>query len=197
MKEKINRNKMYTFLIQEAINKAAELHRGQVRKGGGLPYIVHPFSAAMILLDYTNDDNIIAAGLLHDVLEDVEDYNFKDLKRDFGEKIATIVKEGSQEGQDLGKENWRERKESYLRHLGNASHEAMMVCAADKIHNLISLIEAYKKRGKEVFKKFNAPINEKMEFYGKVLEILQRRLDNKIVQEFSSVYQKAENILRE
>ncbi len=123
--------------IQKAINKAAELHKNQTRKGIELPYIVHPFSVAMIILGYTNDENIIAAGLLHDVLEDAKDYNFKDLKKDFGEKIATIVKEVSQDGPNLGRENWQERKESYLRHLRSASYEALMICAAGKVHKSV------------------------------------------------------------
>ena len=50
---------MYTSHIQKAINKAADLHRGQIRKGDGLPYIVHPFSVALILSNYTDDEDII------------------------------------------------------------------------------------------------------------------------------------------
>jgi len=167
--EESSHYKMYTSYIQKAISKAADLHRGQIRKGDGLPYIVHPFSVALILLNYTDDEDIIIAGL----------------------KVARIVREVSEEGEDLGKENWEERKQKYLSHLENTSLEAMMVCCADKIHNLISLIEAYNKQGRKVFESFNAPIEKKMEFYGKVLEILQRKLDNKIVERFSSVYKKA------
>jgi len=185
---------MYTSYIQKAINKAADLHRGQIRKGDGLPYIVHPFSVALILSNYTDDEDIIIAGLLHDVLEDVENYNFEDLKKDFGEKVARIVREVSEEGEDLGSKNWKERKQKYLSHLENASFEALMICAADKIHNLISLIEAYNKQGRKVFENFNAPIEKKMEFYEKVLEILQRKLDNKIVERFASVYKKARDV---
>ena len=192
--EESSHYKMYTSYIQKAINKAADLHRGQTRKGDGLPYIVHPFSVAWILSNYTNDEDIIAAGLLHDVLEDVEGYEYEDLKRDFGEKIANIVREVSEEGEDLGSKNWEERKQKYLSHLENASFEALMICAADKIHNLISLIEGYNKQGRKVFEKFNAPIEKKMEFYGKVLEILQRKLDNKIVERFASVYKEARDV---
>ena len=138
--------------IQKAINRAAELHRKQIRKGDGLPYIVHPFSVAWILSDYTTDEDIIVAGLLHDVLEDVRGYNYEDLKRDFGEKIAKIVREVSEEKENLGKNNWKERKRKYLQHLKTANFEAKMICAADKIHNLSSLIEAYRKLGKNHLK---------------------------------------------
>lgn len=185
---------MYNVLIQKAINKATELYNGKVRKGDGLPYIVHPFSVVLILLDYTDDENIIVAGLLHDVLEDVSGYSEFDMERDFGKKITQIVKEVSEE-ENLGRENWKERKQGYLAHLQNASYEAMMVCAADKIHNLRSLIDAYQKYGKKIFKEFNASMEEKLDFYGKVLEILERKLQNDIVKELKNVYKTAKTIL--
>ena len=148
-----------------------------------------------ILSSYTNDEDIIATGLLHDVLEDVEGYEYEDLKRDFGKKIANIMREASEEGQDLGNKNWKERKQKYFLHLDKASFEAMMVCCTGKIHNLISLIETYNKQGRKVFENFNAPVEKKIEFYGKVLEILKRRLDNEIIEEFSRVYREAESII--
>ena len=84
--------------IQKAINMASQLHIGQTRKGGpDLPFIVHPFSVAWILANYTDNEDIIVAGLLHDVLEDVRGYKFDNLKNDFGEKIAKIVKEVSED----------------------------------------------------------------------------------------------------
>jgi (p)ppGpp synthase/HD superfamily hydrolase len=79
--------------IQQAINLVSRLHAGQVRKGDdNLPYISHPNSVAWILSNYTNDEDIIVSGLLHDVLEDVKGYYYDDMVRDFGEKIAQIVK---------------------------------------------------------------------------------------------------------
>jgi len=186
--------------IQKAINKASILHDGQRRKGNNLPYIVHPFSVAFILSIYTDDEDIIAAGLLHDVLEDVKGYYFKDLKKDFGSRISKIVKEISEDKDPNIKEDkkatWQTRKEKYLSHLKNASYEAMMVCCADKIHNLHSLIEAYKEQGDELWKKFNASLDKKLWFYEEILRILKEKLDNEIVKDFEKVYLKAKKLFK-
>lgn len=128
--------------IQKAIYKASVLHKGQKRKVEDLPFVTHLFSVAFILSNYTDNENIIVAGLLHDALEDVKAYYFKDLEKDFGERVTKIVKEVSEDKDPNIEENkkatWQRRKEGYLSHLKNASYEAMMVCCADKIHNLRS-----------------------------------------------------------
>ena len=187
--------------IQKAINIASEKHLGQVRKADGLPYIVHPFAVAWILSNYTGNEDVIVAGLLHDVLEDVESYKFDDLKNDLGGKVANIVRELSEEREPSveidAKATWRTRKKQYLERLQSASVEALMVCAADKIHNLLSIIDAYEKFGNPVWAKFDSPINKKMHFYGEVLKLLEQRLDNGIVIELTKTYTETKNKLVE
>ena len=116
--------------IQKAINIASSLHFGQVRKIDGLPFIVHPFSVSIILLNYTSSEEIIIAGLLHDVLEDVKGYFSQDIIRDFGDNIAKIVQEVSEDKnpnlQEDEKATWKSRKEKYIAYLTNASMEALM-----------------------------------------------------------------------
>jgi (p)ppGpp synthase/HD superfamily hydrolase len=184
-----------TPTIQKAINLAAYLHFGQSRRGIERPYIVHPFSVAIILSQYTKNENIIAAGLMHDVLEDVEGYNYADLKKDFGSKIAKIVKEVSEDRDpdDAAnpKSTWDLRKIKYLKNLANDSRAGMMVTAADKIHNLQSMMEAYQERREKLWEKFNAPLEKKLWFYGEVLIILKKRLNNKIVKELEKTYKQA------
>lgn len=182
--------------IQKAINRAAVLHHSQIRKGDGLPYIVHPVAVGFILANYTNDEDVVCAGFLHDVLEDVPraDYSEEKFVEDFGENVLEIVK-GVSEDKDpeISKEEeratWRVRKEKYLIHLKNDSPEAMMVCAADKIHNLSALTLAFEKDGMAVFDNFNTTIEEKMWFYGQVVEIIKEKLGGEISQELEDVYQ--------
>jgi (p)ppGpp synthase/HD superfamily hydrolase len=57
-------------LINNALIIAAKIHKDQTRKGTDIPYIVHPFEVALILQENGADEDMIAAGLLHDVLED-------------------------------------------------------------------------------------------------------------------------------
>ena len=78
-----------TELLDKAYKKAEELHQGQKRKSGE-PYIIHPMAVGKILADLGMDDHTIAAGLLHDVVEDTS-YTIDDLRKDFGDDIAVMV----------------------------------------------------------------------------------------------------------
>lgn len=189
-----------TQKIQQAINLASRLHLGQVRKGdSGLPYISHPFSVAWILSSYTEDEDIIVGGILHDVLEDVKGYYYDDMVRDFGERVAQIV-QGVSEDKDPNVESderatWEERKIKYLAGLEHDSDESLMVCAADKIHNLQSMIDAYKEKGEALWENFNSPKEKKLWLYQEILKFMKGRLNNPIVNELEEVYDRAEKIL--
>ncbi len=164
--------------IQKAINIATKLHQGQMRKAGELPYIVHPFSVAWILSEYTDDEDVIAAAFLHDVLEDVPGYYAEDMTRDFGERVTKIV-QGVSEDKDPNTEEeapWLERKEKYLIRLNAAGDESVMISAADKIHNLTAMYDAYKEIGPALWDRFNAPSDKKIWFYKEVFKIVERRL---------------------
>jgi len=186
---------LLTSKIQKAINMAAEKHLNQKRKNTGYPFVVHPFSVGFILSEFTNDEDIIAAGLLHDVLEDAENYTFLDMKNDFGLRVAEIVKESSEEKYPKGikdkKITWETRKKQKLRQLKNASKEALMVSAADKIHNLKSIIRNYGKQGEKIWTKFNAPPEKKYWYYKEAVGIITKRLDGKISRDLEKIYNEA------
>lgn len=188
-----------TSKIQKAIIGASVLHADQKRKGDDLPYIIHPYSVAFILSNYTDDEDVIVAGLLHDTLEDVPEYGAEDLIKDFGQRVYEIVKEVSEDkdpndSKEKEKASWQERKEKYIANLKNDSEDALMVSCADKIHNLTSMINAYKDQGEEFWKNFNAPKDKILWFYGEVLKIMEERLKNDIVIELKNVYKKASGI---
>lgn len=186
--------------IQQAINLASRLHLEQTRKGDdGLPYISHPFSVAWILNNYTKDEDVLIGGLLHDVLEDVKGYYYDDLVKDFGERVAQIV-QGVSEDKDPNiesddKATWEIRKLKYLKGLEHDSDEALMVCCADKIHNLQSMIDAYEEKGEELWTHFNSPKEKKLWLYKEILEFMKKRLDNPIVSELEEIYGQAEKSL--
>ncbi len=184
--------------IEKAINVSAFSHREQFRRDGGLPYIVHPFSVAVILSEYTEDEDVIAAGLLHDVIEDCG-YSAAQLTKEFGRRVSGFVVEVSEDvalKDKLGeKGSWEERKEKYLEHMKEATPEAMLVCAADKIHNLRSLVSAYKSEGAEILEKFNSSSDRKLWFYGEVLRILSKRLDSPIVADLEKAFSQAKKLI--
>jgi predicted RNA-binding protein with PUA-like domain/5'-deoxynucleotidase YfbR-like HD superfamily hydrolase len=190
-----------TDKIKYALDRATELHEGQKRIGSGLPYIVHPYSVASILSEYTGDEDVLAAALLHDVLEDVSGYTAEDMELEFGPKVTSIVLEVTEEkdpeaGEEELRATWEKRKEGYLSSLRTASQEALMVAAADKIHNLWSILDEYEQWGDDLWGQFRTPSDKKLWFFEEVLKVLQERLKNPIVQEFEALYVEARNLFR-
>lgn len=186
--------------IQKAKETATRLHERQFRKDKITPFIVHPSGVATLLEKYTDDEDIICAGWLHDTLEDVIGYNYEQLEKDFGEKVAEIVKEVSEDkdpsdSPEKSIATWRERKLKYMNLIKNDSHEAVMVSCADKIHNLRSLIELYKKEGDEMWGHFNAPepkVESEMWYYLEMLDIFKNRINNDIIKEYEKVIKEAQ-----
>lgn len=178
-----------TKRIQKAIDKACRLHLNQIRKADeSLPYISHPFSVAWILSGCTDDEDTIIAGLLHDVLEDVPGYCPGDLARDFGANVAGIVGELTEDKDpnvpEDGRTTWKRRKETFLRRLEQGSQKALLICAADKMHNLQSMVESHGEQGDDVWKKFNASPDQILWFYGEVLKVMEKRLHDDIVRDY-------------
>ena len=167
--------------IQKAIYIATHQHRDQKRKMNGIPYIVHPFSVAWLLAEQTKDEDVIAAALLHDVLEDTDGYGYNDIVRDFGERVAKIVNEVTEEtGLD-----WQERKEKYIENLKNASEEALMLATADKIHNLSAIREEILETGIMPWGIHFKSFDEVSWFYDSVFAVMENRLKNKaLLEEF-------------
>lgn len=177
---------IFTKKIQKAINISSRLHKHHIRAGTNLPYIVHPYSVALILSSYDESEDVICAGLLHDVLEDAPDYTYENMVSDFGDKIAQIVmwvteNKRFDQNNNLVKESWNDRKASYLNNIQNAPREALMVSSADTIQNLNSLLETYEVCGDNMWLLFNASMEQKMRFYMELIEIISERLDSSIV----------------
>jgi len=159
----------FTPKMQKAINIATALHDGQKRKADGLPYIVHPFAIALILRNYTENEDVIIAGILHDTVEDTG-YTKEEMEKDFGSHVTSIVADLTELPKTY---SWQERKDSYLEHLKTTSHESKLVCAADKLHNLQSMRDALEKFGEKALENFKAPAYEKLWFYEECLEIFK------------------------
>lgn len=180
--------------LQKAINLASVLHAGQMRKDDSrLPYNSHLWSVTMILLKHTKNEDILVAGIMHDAVEAVKGYKYEDLARDFDWGIANLVRDISEfKNQQTDKRTtWLDRKMAYLKKLETARHESLMVCAADKIHNLRSMIANYEILGDELWEKFDTSIEQKLWFYEAVCKILQKKLKRKIVTELVQVIDEA------
>lgn len=147
-------------MIDKAIQFAVVAHEGQYRKGTNIPYIVHPVSVGFLLQNIGCDEEVIAAGLLHDTVEDT-DTELDDIQREFGERVASLVLSASEPDKTL---TWEERKSHTIESLKQAGEDTLVITLADKIHNLRTLFLEWQQNGEEVWKKFNRG-REKQKWY--------------------------------
>ncbi|TFZ39542.1 bifunctional (p)ppGpp synthetase/guanosine-3',5'-bis(diphosphate) 3'-pyrophosphohydrolase [Soehngenia longivitae] len=136
-------------LIIRVYNFAEAAHQGQVRNSGE-KYFIHPFQVAMILADLNMDTATIAAGLLHDVIEDTE-YTYEDIKKEFGEEIADLV-EGVTKLKKLEYKTKQENQAENLRKMVIAMAKdirVIIIKLADRLHNMRTLEYMTEKKKKE------------------------------------------------
>ena len=162
-------------LIQKAIQFAAEAHKGDFRKGNHLPYIVHPMEVMGLVRRMTDDCEVIAAGALHDVVEDTP-YTVDDIRERFGDRVAKLVDlESENKRPDRPKsETWRIRKEESLLHDKDAPIEAKYIMLADKLSNMRATLRDFQKDGHKIWQKFNMKDEAQQEWYYRtVAEVLK------------------------
>lgn len=167
----------------KALDIATYAHNGQFRKGSDkLPYIVHPIEVAAILAEHSATSAAVIAGLLHDVLEDVDAtvYGEQDMRRDFGEHITELVKTVSKPNKQAG--DWLHRNQVYLGQIAITPHvEALEVCAADKLSNINATLSDHAVLGEELWPRFNAGKDQQKWWYGAVSDVLQTRIPDNMV----------------
>ncbi len=129
--------------INRAYKFAKEKHEGQVRKYSGLPYIIHPIEVATLVSLVTEDEEVIMAALLHDVVEDT-DTTLSDISRLFGIEIADLVWDLTCVSA-LSGGNRAKRKKIDRDHTAQACNRAKTIKIADLICNTRSIIREDKK----------------------------------------------------
>ncbi|MBE4907319.1 HD domain-containing protein [Bacillus luteolus] len=155
-------------LIDKAIVIAAKAHAGQTRKLTDIPYITHPFAVGMLLQKEKCSDEIIAAGILHDTVEDT-DVTYEDLTNLFGSKVTSLVRAASEQDKSL---SWEERKKHTIEHLKNAELDEIKVIVADKLHNLKSIKEDIETNGEDVWNRFNRGKSQQHWYYSSIVKVL-------------------------
>ncbi len=155
-------------IIEKALQIASAAHENQYRKQTKIPYITHPAAVGMILLKAGYSEEIIAAGILHDTVEDTA-VSLEDIKRIFGFKIAEIVEGCSEPDKSLF---WEERKEHTIHFLKTAPEEVRVVACADKLHNVKSIIRDYEKYGETVWTRFKRGKDQQEWYYRNIIESL-------------------------
>ncbi len=172
-----------------ALQFANEIHRSQVRKGLGAPYISHLMAVCALVLEYGGDETQAISALLHDSAEDCGGRPMLETVRVlFGEDVAKIV-ESCTDTFDNPKPVWQPRKEAYLASMAGKPPSAKLVACADKLHNLghtlrdieIEGIAAWKNRMKETP---NGAAEKQVWYYLGCLNALSNSWTNPILAEY-------------
>lgn len=159
------------MVICSALAFANEAHMGQTRKGTNIPYITHPVAVMDVMGGMglaSTDPNLVAAGLLHDVVEDT-DVTLEEIREKFGDDVAALV---ASHTEDKGL-SWNVRKQQLIDELETGDDRFKMLIMADATANLRSLERDVCSEGETVWTRFNAPKEKQRWYYTNVVEGLK------------------------
>ena len=167
-------------LVSEASVFATKAHDGMRRKKSQSPYILHPMEAAVIVGTMTDDQNLIAAAALHDVVEDAG-VTLAEIEERFGKRVRELVgAETEDKREHLPPEaTWRVRKEESLEVLRNTDDlDVMMVWLGDKLANMRAIYRDFKVEGVEIWQRFNQKDESEQAWYYRSIYQLTQRLSH-------------------
>lgn len=152
--------------IETAILFALEAHSGAFRKGSSIPYILHPLEAAAIASSITDDEDVIAAAVLHDVIEDTQ-FGKEDIRARFGDRVLRLVLSDTENKRNErpAEETWKIRKQETLERLEFARDDELIVIFSDKLANLRAIWNDYLLIGEALWNRFAQPNPEEQLWY--------------------------------
>lgn len=176
-----------TSILTQAIAYAAKAHEGQLRKGGRLPYIVHPMETVAIAATMTDDIEVLAAAALHDVVEDCGATELELHKR-FGQRVAWLVMRQTEQKEPDAQASWQRRKLKTINRLRAASREDMILTLADKLSNLRAIERDLRAKGSAVWQTLNQT-NPSMQYwyYASIAESLKPLEDTDAYREYAAL----------
>ena len=177
-------------LVSEAISFAVKAHDGMRRKKSEAPYILHPMEAAVIVGAMTDDQNLIAAAVLHDVVEDT-DVTIDEIEARFGKRVRELVESETEDKRDhLPPEaTWRIRKEESLEVLKNTDDEGvLMVWLGDKLANMRAIYRDFKAEGNAMWQRFNqTDVSEQAWYYCSIVTLTKALSDTSAWLEYKTL----------
>src|ERR1700680_3152043 len=169
--------------LQRAFRYAAEKHAGQTRKKTAVPYLSHLMAVASLVLEAGGDEEMAIAALLHDVVEDCGGMpRLREVRKRFGERVARIVK-GCPASFGEPKAEWMQRKKDYLSEVTHADIDTRLVSAADKLHNVRTILADYRQEGESVWKRFSGKKDGTLWYYRALSDEYRRRAPNRMTRE--------------
>ena len=187
-----------TWRFDPALRFASGLHHAQARKGVPIPFIAHLMSVCALVLEAGGDEDQAIPPQLHDAVEDQGGLPTLDtIRHMFGDRVANAVESCSDSttSDPKDKSPWRERKDKYLEHLRTANQDALLVSAADKLHNARAILSDYRELGEQLWTRFKAGKEDQLWYYGAVVDVLERAAAPKrLVEELRRVVDELKNL---
>ncbi len=136
-----------------AFSAAKRAHADHTRGGHGRPYFEHPIQVTQLLRDAGYDEEVCAAGLLHDTVED-SNFTVEDVFESFGQRVGGLVAALTE---DPSIEGWEERKQALRESVASSGPDGAAIYAADKVANLHDWRQVYSEVGESSVEFFKAP----------------------------------------
>ena len=176
-------------ILEKAITFAVERHTGMVRKGTDVPYIVHPIEAVSIAASITSDAEILAAAVLHDVVEDTPT-TIEEIREIFGSRVANLVASDSEDKMPgvSPSESWKARKEATVQSLQSESLDEKIIVLADKLSNIRASYRDFLELGDTVWERFNQK-DKQMQgwYYRAIADAVHELLSSVAYQEYCRI----------
>jgi len=190
---------LFSPLLEAAVRLAARGHYQQFRKESAdeqnaanssqpflptrVPYVAHLMGTMCILARLGVRDEILAAAILHDYLEDVPDPDGREsIRSDLGDEVLSLILEVTENKrpEESEADTWEVRKQEQLEHIERMPEEAVLIKGADVLHNMLSLLADLNaaEEPETVWQKFNAGPEKQLWYFTSVADAVEKRLDD-------------------
>ena len=164
-------------LVSEAVAFAVKAHDGMRRTNSAAPYVLHPLEVGAIIGTMTDKQEVIAAGVLHDVVEDAG-IKIEEIGDRFGARVKELVAsetENKREGLPP-EQTWRIRKEESLEKLRSTDDiDVLMLWIGDKLSNIRAFYRDFLIEGNALWKKFHqSDVSAQAWYYRSILKYTER-----------------------
>jgi (p)ppGpp synthase/HD superfamily hydrolase len=171
--------------FDDALVYAARLHRDQIRKGSGIPYVSHLLAVCALVIEHGGSEDQAIAALLHDAAEDQGgEARLNDIRARYGAAVADIVADCTDAWSEP-KPPWRPRKEAYLAALPSKPPTSLLVSLADKTHNAGAILADYRVLGDALWDRFTGGREGTIWYYRSLSEVFDQAMPGALAQRLS------------